>query len=525
MPHMLSSVGTASFGLTVSGMFRHQARYNAAHIALESRAGALTFSELDRRSDCVANALGTLGIGIRDCIAVLSENCQEFVEVQVAAAKLGAVVACQNWRLADAELEYCIELVAPKVLFVSERFAGRLTGISCPSLKLCTIISYGDDYEARLRLAQDMPPTDAAQSEDPWVILYTSGTTGLPKAATISQRAIIARCAIANLDGAARPGASYIAWAPMFHMASTDNILITLLNGGKVILQDGFDPEAIVHTITHQEVGALSLMPATIGTVIEAIKKARRPILPIMCTGAMADLVPPHQIAEITRLLNAPFRNTFGSTETGLAPASRGMFNIGLAPTNFAKTQSSLCEVRLLDIEGQAVPDGEPGEVSVRGPSLFSGYWNNPETNRTLFHAGWYCMGDVMSRNPDGTLNFVDRVKYLIKSGGENIYPAEIERILLKSSRIADVSVVRQPDDHWGEVPVAFVVAADPQLDAEAVMQLCRGRIANYKLPKRVIFIPADEVPRTPLGKIQRHLLEERLRSDRAANPMTTSIL
>ena len=164
----------------------------------------------------------------------------------------------------------------------------------------------------------------------------------------------------------------------------------------------------------------------------------------------MADLVPPAEIAEVTTLLNAPYANTFGATETGCPPCSSNLIPVGVAPTRLSKQQSPFCEVQLVDAEDRDVPDGEPGELCMRGPTLFSGYWRAPETNAKDFRGGWFHMGDVFVRNPDGTLDFVDRVKYLIKSGGENIYPAEIERVLLQDKRVADAAVVRKRDPEMG---------------------------------------------------------------------------
>jgi acyl-CoA synthetase (AMP-forming)/AMP-acid ligase II len=175
----------------------------------------------------------------------------------------------------------------------------------------------------------------------------------------------------------------------------------------------------------------------------------------------MPDLVRPAKIAEITTLLGAPFANTFGATETGCPPCSAGVIPVGEAPTAFPKEQSGYCEVRLVDPEGRDVPDGVPGEVCMRGPTLFSGYWNDPGATSADFRDGWFHMGDVLVRDPDGRLTFVDRVKYMIKSGGENIYPAEIERVLLRLPGVLEAGVVRRPDPTWGEVAVAFVVHAD----------------------------------------------------------------
>jgi fatty-acyl-CoA synthase len=209
--------------------------------------------------------------------------------------------------------------------------------------------------------------------------------------------------------------------------------------------------------------------------------------------------------------MNAPFANTFGSTETGPAPASKGVIQIGVTPDRLSKVQSSLCELRLVDENDNDVMDGEPGEALVRAPSLFSGYWQAPEVNADVFRGGWYHMGDVFRRNRDGTLDFVDRRKYLIKSGGENIYPAEIEGVLLASGRVANAVVVRRADVRWGEVPVVFVVRRDVHLTAADVVAICRNQIASYKVPKDVIFIGDDELPRNDSGKIKRHELENRL--------------
>jgi fatty-acyl-CoA synthase len=149
----------------------------------------------------------------------------------------------------------------------------------------------------------------------------------------------------------------------------------------------------------------------------------------------------------------------------------------------------------------------------MRGPTLFSGYWREPEVNSRDFRGGWFHMGDVFVRNPDGTLDFVDRVKYLIKTGGENVYPAEIERVMLQDPRVAEVAVVRAPDAHWGEIPVAFVARRDESLDENELFELCRGQLAGYKQPRRICFIPAEAFPRSASGKIQRHQLEQRLRN------------
>jgi acyl-CoA synthetase (AMP-forming)/AMP-acid ligase II len=232
--------------------------------------------------------------------------------------------------------------------------------------------------------------------------------------------------------------------------------------------------------------------------------------------GVMADLVPREKIAEITRLLGAPYSNTFGATETGCPPGAASLIPIGVAPEKLSKTQSAHCEVRLVDPDDHDVPDGTPGELCMRGPTLFSGYFRAAEVNAHDFRGGWFHMGDVFVRNEDGTLDFVDRVKYLIKTGGENVYPAEIERVLLSDPRVADAAVVRRRDAKWGEVPVAFVARRDDSLSEADLYQRCRGELAGYKQPKDIVFIAFDAFPRSTSGKVQRHELEKLISTEKS---------
>jgi acyl-CoA synthetase (AMP-forming)/AMP-acid ligase II len=189
-------------------------------------------------------------------------------------------------------------------------------------------------------------------------------------------------------------------------------------------------------------------------------------------------------------------------------PASGNTIPVGEVPTRLSKRQNAFCEVRLVDEQDREVPDGTPGELAFRGPTLFSGYWNAPETNARDFRGGWFHMGDMFLRNADRSLDFVDRLKYMIKSGGENIYPAEIERVLLADSRVADAVVVRRPDPRWGEVPIAIVARKDDTLASADLLARCRAELAGYKQPKEVVFVTLAELPRSTTGKIQRHEVE-----------------
>jgi len=441
-------------------------------------------------------------------IAIVSENRAEYVELELAAAKLGLILACQNWRQSDNELEYCIRLVEPSLLIHSGRHAATIGRIA-HGVARCIDLDAG--YEALLAGASDAEPAADVDPEAGLIILYTSGTTGLPKGALISQRAMIARSMLSRIDSGVQPGDAFIAWAPLFHMVSTDSVYGTLLHGGKVIVMDGLDVARLVETTAREFIGHLILMPGMIDRVIEELRRSGLRPKGARAVGCMADLVPPTQIAEITALYQAPYRNTFGSSETGSPPASRASIPVGVVPERLSKRQNSYCQIRLVDENDVEVADGQPGELAFRGPTLFSGYWGSDEANAQAFRGGWYHMGDVFVRNPDGTLDFVDRRKYLIKSGGENIYPAEIERVLLTHERVQEAVVVRHADARWGEVPVAFVARADDALTADELVAHCRGRIAGYKLPKQLIFIGLDEFPRNTTGKVMRHELEKRL--------------
>ncbi len=491
--------------LSVAELLAKRARSQPDAIALTDGVVQYRYAQLHARVERLARALRALGVRRGERVAILSENRIEYVELELAAAMLGAIVACLNWRLSDDELAYCIRLVEPVLAVASPRYAPTMARIDHG---VARTLGLGEEFE---RVRANAPSGDLDEAPDPedgLVILYTSGTTGMPKGALISQRAMVARAQVFAGDLGVRPTDGYVAWSPLFHMAGTDQALATLMLGGKLIVHDGFDAKRMCDTLATEPLGWLIAMPGMIDALIDALKTYRPAIRSLRLVGAMADLVPPHQLAELTRLLGAPYLNTFGSTETGLPPASGSLLAVGAVPTSFAKRESALCSVRLVDPDDRDVPPGVPGELAMRGPTLFSGYWNAPEVNAHDFRGGWFHMGDVFVRQADGTLEFVDRLKYLIKSGGENIYPAELERVLLAHPGVLDAAVVRKRDPRWGEVPVAFVAPRAAGCDEQALMQWCRERLASYKVPREIRLIDAAQLPRSSTGKIQRHEIE-----------------
>lgn len=491
---------------TVGELLRAQARRWPDRVAVDDGVNALTYRALNERGNRLANCLAGLGVTRGARVAILSENRVEYIEATYAAAKLGAILCALNWRLARDELAHCVDLVEPAVVLLSPRFedAYRGLGIIEPS-----VIILGADYERRLADADAAEPELLAEPEDGLLILYTSGTTGMPKGALISHRAELARMDLSRIDLGLEEGDSFVAWAPMFHMVSLEHALHVLGLGGKVFAVDGADIPRLVQLVESERQWWLVLIPGMIERLVEALRRAGTRPKGIKLIGALADLVPGHLIAEASRLLQAPYWNTFGSTETGMLPAAGLLFPIGEEPASLAKEHNSLYLWRLVDPDDRDVAPGGAGEMAVRGPTVFSGYWKADAVNAREFRGGWFHMGDMFVELPDGKLSFVDRSKYLIKSGGENIYPIEIERVLMADPRVAEAVVVRRKDPVWGEVPVAFVAAHDKGVSADELIGVCHAGLSSYKLPKEIRFVASqDDFPRSTSGKVQRQLVE-----------------
>ncbi|UFX43977.1 AMP-binding protein [Bradyrhizobium sp. 41S5] len=505
-----AQIGAASGIGTVGALFAACAELHAGRVAIEHRGSRMTYGELLDRVRRLTAVLAARGLRRGDRLGLLSRNRPEYLEIELAAANLGVITTCLNWRLSDRELAYCIELVSPKLLVVEADLAANLS----PAVRVNPILEIGRQYENELARQDGRASPSIADPEDGLVILYTSGTTGLPKGAVISHRAMVMRALLFSSELGIAPHDTFVAWTPLFHMASTDHALATLLRGGTVVVVDGFDLATLLTTVSRHDIGWLVLIPGMVEAFVEGLDAQRTKVKGVRVCGAMADLVPPHAIAAVTKLLDAPYLNSFGSTETGLPPATRALIAPGEVPATLSKRQNAFCEIKLVDSSDHEVALGEPGELAIRGPTLFSGYWQADETNARDFRGGWFHMGDVFRRNQDGSLDFVDRAKYLIKSGGENIYPAEIERVLLSDERVTEVTVVRAADARWGEAPVAFIACRDDARPAEdELVDLCRRELAGYKRPREFRFIAFDEFPRSTSGKVLRHELERLLKA------------
>ncbi len=498
------NAGFADFGQLIAAT----ARQRGTAIAVDDGTRAISYQAFDARANRAAQALLARCLKRGDRIAVLAENRIETLELAVAAARAGVILCALNWRFAAAELSACIALTAPSLLFVSPRHVdllGKDHGIAA--------VEFGDAYEALLAPCIEQAPPAVVEPEDGYIILYTSGTTGASKAALISHRAEIARMNLGRIDTGLAPGDHFVAWAPLFHMVALEHALHVLALGGTVHVVDGADIDRIVYLAASVPQWWLVLLPGMIDRVVEEFAHSARKPAPMKMVGALADLVSPALVAETSRLFDAPYWNTFGSTETGMLPFAGTRFAIGEQPAQLAKAANSLHLFKLVDADDREVTPGTPGEVAVRGPTVFSGYWNAEATNQQDFRGGWFHMGDVFCAREDGLYDYVDRVKYLIKTGAENVYPAEIERVLMSDPRVLEAVVVRRRDERWGEVPVALVCCQSPAPSAEELFALCRERLARYKQPKDIRFIASQaEFPRSTSGKIQRRELEQWVR-------------
>lgn len=481
------------------------AQRRAGAIAVDDGLRALTYETFDARANRAANALRARGLGPGDRIAILAENRIEYLELAVAAARTGVILCALNWRFAVAEIAHCIDLTGPRLVFASSRHLALLDTTTD-----LDIIVFGEAYEALLAPCGTQAGEPTAGPEDGYIILYTSGTTGASKAALVSHRAEVARMNLGRIDSALALGDNFVAWAPLFHMVALEHALHVLALGGTVHVVDGADIDRIVYLAGHVPQWWLVLLPGMIDRVVEDFARSGRRPAPIRMVGALADLVNPSLVAETSRVFNAPYWNTFGSTETGMLPFAGTRFPIGVRPLELAKAPNSMHLYKLVDPEDREVAPGTPGEVAVRGATLFSGYWNAETTNAHDFRGGWFHMGDVFRAREDGLYDYVDRVKYLIKTGAENVYPAEIERVLLSDPRVLEAVVVRRPDEKWGEVPVALVCCQSPAPRVEELFELCKAQLARYKQPKEIRFVASQaDFPRSTSGKILRQALEQ----------------
>ena len=481
-----------------------------------------SFAELNERADRAAHALTGLGLAKGDRVAVLLPNGHQFVEAFYGAARAGLVVVPLNWRLVADELAFMLRDSGATVLVFDAEYdavvadlhgrGGNENGTQVVHwLRVgADTPAWADDFDALVEQAPADPVLVDADGDDPLFIMYTSGTTGLPKGALHTHDSVewAVLTMLASVDVRFRD--RYLISLPMFHVGALTPVVGCLYRGATIVILRHFDAKRIWDVFRDERVTITLAVPAMLNFMLPTYGPELRESLQLRLIWSGAAPVPPSLIESYARL-GIEVHQVYGLTET-CGPAcvispDDAMSHIGSTGKPFFHT-----DVRIVDVNGADVGAGVPGEVLVRGRHIMAGYWNREAATAETITDGWLHTGDVAVRDADGFIYIQDRLKDMIISGGENVYPAEIEDVLLSHPGIADVAVLGMPSVKWGESPLAVVVRADPDLDEAAVLAHCSGRLARFKLPKRAVF--TDAIPRTQTGKALKRSLREQFPLD-----------
>ncbi|QGN54291.1 fatty acid--CoA ligase [Novosphingobium sp. Gsoil 351] len=480
----------------------------------------LTFGELDAGSNRAAQGLAALGVGKGDRIAYLGKNHPLYFEVLIAAAKLGAVMTPVNWRLAPPEVAYIVNDCQAKVLFVGEGFAEMLDKVRGDFAHVASVIGIdaGDAAFTDYRRWRDgFPATDPlvpVAPEDDALQLYTSGTTGRPKGAVMTHGSIISSRHRDEADlkdwQKPIPGEVTLLAMPCFHISGTGTGIGTIAAGTCSIVLPEYDPTQALDLIARYNISKIFLVPAAIQIMLNHPRVGEVDFSRLKFITYGASPIPLELMRAAMERFGCGFVQMYGMTETSgtivtldpedhVPEGSPRMRSVGKPLPGV--------EVKIIDGEGNEVPANTVGEIATRSPKNMRGYWNLPDaTAATIDTEGWLRTGDAGYFDDDGYLYIHDRVKDMIISGGENVYPAEVENAVYSHPKVADVAVIGVPDAKWGEAVKACVVVKPGETLSEAeVIAHARQHIAGYKCPKSVDFIAA--LPRNPSGKILRREL------------------
>ena len=476
----------------------------AAHAARIPKRPALTFGEttldyadLESAVASMAGWLAASGIGTGDRVAVYARNHPESFITLLAASRLGAMMVPLNWRLSAEELGWQMADAAPSLLIHGPEFAEMAARLSSGSA--CLRIAIGDDLAAA-RDGHEMAEADGAGGPtSELMIVYTSGTTGRPKGAVLAQPAMIANAMMSHDAYAMRPDDVVLNILPLFHVGGLNiQPLPALLCGAHVVIEPAFDPATTLEAIARHAVTQVTVVPTVLAALLAhgdwpAANLASLRMVAIGSTDVPVPLINAVHDRKI------PVVQIYGATET--APtAIYQTADIAFDSAGSIGRAGCACEIRIVGPDGEDLATGEVGEIWVRGANILTRYWNNEAASRDSITDGWFHTGDMARVDDSGLYWFADRVKHVIISGGENIYPAELERVLRDLPGLAEFAVVGRDDARWGQVPVVVAVRHDDALTGETVLAHFDGRLARFKHPKDVLFV--DALPRNALGKI-----------------------
>lgn len=488
----------------------------------------LTYAEWNERANRLANALIQQGLTQGDRVAVLAYNCLEWAEIYIATAKAGLVAVPINFRLAAREIQFILEDAGVKAVIAQHELAHHIDSIK-DSLQIAApaLVHFGAphapagwvSYECMIAAADSALPAQTSDPDAPWALMYTSGTTGNPKGAIRNQRGMSMIALVTAVELSIQSQDDALLVMPMCHANSLNFFCSYLYSNAKVTIysRKSFDAAHVLSVMSELGITFTSLVPTQYILFLELPEQVKAQFQLDSIKHMMISSAPAR--AETKRAVMAMFPNTglfelYGSSEAGwvtmLHPheqfsnlGSVGRECVGSAP------------IRLLDADGQDVPDGQPGELFSRTPYAFSGYWNQPEKTAKAFRGDYCSVGDIAYRDEAGFIRLVDRKENMIISGGENIYPTEVEKVLASFPAVQDAAVVGMPDQKWGEsVHAAVVLRPGQSGEAAEIMAWCREHLAGYKCPRSISFLTEDQLPRTATGKVRHRALRAQLFAD-----------
>jgi len=497
----------------LSSLIARNAAFTPDKPAIHFEGVTLTYAAFNARIEATAKALkAECGVGRGDRVAILSLNRPDYLVLLYACAKLGAMLVPLNWRLAVAEQLFILSDAGVKVLVLEEGFATILPQLASdmPDTRVVALDfkppAPAQTFEALLAKASGDGSNPHTDLSCPLLIVYTSGTTGRPKGAVLRQEALLWNGVMSQHMHGLTSDDHVLTVLPFFHVGGL-NIQTTpaLHHGATVTIHARFTPDSTLATIANERPTLTVLVPATIQAVSEHPAWASTDLTCLKAISTGSSIVPPHLIARFTDR-GIPVLQVYGSTET--CPISVYTRLGGEARAGSTGLPGLCCESKVIDDSGNEVAAGTAGEIVVRGPNVFYEYWGNEAATRDALHDGWYRTGDIGTRDADGYFWVHDRKKNMIISGGENVYPAEIERVILEHPDVADVGVIGVADPKWQEVPVAYVVRrAGCNCTAEILKAHVATQLARFKHPRDIIFVA--DLPRTALGKVQHFKLKQ----------------
>ena len=486
--------------MDLSHWIERHARFAPGAVAIRFEGGEIRYAELAQRVRCAAAVLAERGVGRGDAIAWLGMNHPAVLVLLFACARLGAMLAPLNWRLAPPEHARVLADCPPKVLFAEPAFADHARSIE------------GAIAATEISVLEKTAAGSVAQGGDedsPLLLCYTSGSTGAPKGVVLTQRALFWNAVNSTHMHDLTSTDRVLTTLPMFHVGGM-NIQTTpaLHAGASVTLHAKFDPEAALEAIERERITLTVLVPAQFNALMALPRWRRADLSSLRVISTGSTIITEAFVRKVSEC-GVPVIQVYGSTET-CPIATYGRAADALRKAGSAGAPALHCELKVVDEAGAALPPGCDGEILVRGPNVAIGYWNAPAETAQAFVDGWFHSGDVGHFDDEGHLYVVARKKDMIISGGENIYPAEVENVLLECPAIGEACVVGRPDERWGEAVVAAVVLKPGHRLTEAeALALFEGNIAHYKWPREIRFV--DQLPRSALGKVQREAVRKAL--------------